>query len=209
MEPIARRIVGGSNIRPVRIAGRRRQELVDRGIAAREKLLDDVALENDHPAIGEGDNDLAVDNLDMCTREIDGKADDRGRIEIDFDTLARRRQRDDDWQCGIGQRRDLRADPISFTVRNCSFRFRASRFDIHCEAFRPRSRYMQVLLAKFTDQAKFPQSRFGAYRRMPEPCREVKMAAKLLKPGKVETISRRRRAEKMRQIDTNAGAIQA
>jgi hypothetical protein len=150
--------------------------LLDRGIAAGEKLLNDTAFENDRSAIRKRYDDLAVDDLDLRTGEINRKTNYRCRIEINLDPLARWRRGHNDRYGGIGQGRNLRADLTPIRVRTGPFRFRASRSNVRAK----RSIGSHDNVGPFFAQnsritRKCRPSRFGACRRAHHPCREVKM----------------------------------
>ena len=163
LEAGTRRLVGRHNLGRILIAGCRRQELVDRRVAASEKLLNDIAFKNNDAAIRERDDDLAVGDFDLRTRKIDGETNDRSRIEIDLDPLACGRRGNDDRQSSVGQSRDLRADfiPFVFAIAGArAFRFRASGIEIRAQRSVGGHNNAGPSCTKFTDHTKMPTKPF-------------------------------------------------
>ena len=92
-------------LRRAGIAGGGGEDVLQGRIAAREELRDQFAGEDDHRAVRQGEQDLAVDHGDLGALKVEGEAQDRIGAEIDFDPLARRRLGNDERlallrQCG-------------------------------------------------------------------------------------------------------------
>ncbi len=101
----AQMLFGG--IRRVRAAGSGGQHILKRGVAAGEELRDQFAGEDEHGAVGEGDEDLAVERGDLGALEVEGKAQDHVGGEVDLDPFARRRFGNEERLALLRERRDL------------------------------------------------------------------------------------------------------
>jgi hypothetical protein len=97
-------------LRRLHAAGSGGENVLQNGIAAGQELPDQLAGEDQFAAARQGDDDLAVDDLDPGAFEIEGEAEDRAGRKFDFDPLARRRLGNDDRLALLRERRDLGGD---------------------------------------------------------------------------------------------------